>query len=260
MMAIESVGFIGAGRVTRILLGGLAAADTPLPQMVASDPDPGTLERLSGEYPQVVTTGADTTRPAAQDLVVLALHPPAIPAVAAEIGRALRPGAVVLSLAPKITLARLRQLLDGFGRLARMIPNAPSIVGAGYNPMAFGDGLSAQDRAAVRRFFEPLGACPEVEESKLEGFALLTGMGPTYFWFQLQVLRELAADFGLDETDAAPALKQMICGSAQALLESSLRPDEVMDLVPVKPLADDEAPIRQAYRDRLTALYGKIRP
>ena len=259
-MAIESVGFVGAGRVARIMLGGLQASGTRLPRIVASDPDPGTIERLSGEFPEVVTAGADITRPAAQALVVLALHPPAIAAAAAEVGPALRPDAVVLSLAPKITLARLGALLGGSGRVARMIPNAPSIVGAGYNPMAFGDGLPVADRAAVQRFFRPLGACPEVEESKLEGFALLTGMGPTYFWFQLQVLRELAADFGLDENDAAPALKQMICGSAQALLESSLPPDEVMDLIPVRPLADDEAPIRQAYRDRLTALYGKIKP
>jgi len=259
-MAIESVGFIGAGRVTRIMLGGLEAAGAPLPPIVASDADPGALERLSGSFPEVVTAGADITRPAAQHLVVLALHPPAIAAAAVQVGPALRPDAVVLSLAPKIGLARLGALLGGSGRVARMIPNAPSIVGAGYNPMAFGDGLPAADRAAVRRFFEPLGACPEVEESKLEGFALLTGMGPTYFWFQLQVLRELAADFGLDDADAAPALKQMICGSAQALLESSLRPEEVMDLVPVKPLADDEPTIRQAYRDRLTTLYGKIKP
>ncbi len=259
-MAIESVGFIGAGRVARIILGGLEAAGAPLPEIVASDPDPGTLARLSGLFPDAVTAGADITRPAAQDLVVLALHPPAIAAAAEKVWPALRSDAVVLSLAPKITLARLGALLGGSGRVARMIPNAPSIVGAGYNPMAFGDGLPAADRAAVRRFFQPLGACPEVEESKLEGFALLTGMGPTYFWFQLQVLRELAADFGLDADDAAPALKQMLCGSAQALLESNLPPDEVMDLVPVRPLADDEAPIRQAYRDRLTALYEKIKP
>lgn len=39
-----------------------------------------------------------------------------------------------------------------------------------------------------------------------------------------------------------------------------MRTDEVMDLVPVRPLADDEAPIQQAYRDRLTALYGRIKP
>jgi len=38
MMVIESVGFIGAGRVARIILGGLEATGAPLPEIVASDP------------------------------------------------------------------------------------------------------------------------------------------------------------------------------------------------------------------------------
>jgi pyrroline-5-carboxylate reductase len=259
-MIIRSVGFIGAGRVTRILLGGFNAAGVRLPEIVVSDANPEVLDRLSVQFPNVVAAGAESTKPAAQDLVILALHPPVMAAILAEIKSTLQPEAVVVSLAPKITLARLSELLGGVARVVRMIPNAPSIIGLGYNPVAYGEEMPAEDRAAVSQFFEPVGECPDVAESKLEGFALLTGMGPTYFWHQLQALRELAAEFGLDENDAVPALKSMVCGSARTLLESGLPPDEVMDLIPVKPLADEEAPIRQAYRDRLTALYAKIRP
>ena len=34
---------------------------------------------------------------------------------------------------------------------------------------------------------------------------------------------------------------------------------EVMDLVPVKPLGEDEAAIRNAYRTKLTGLYQKLK-
>lgn len=259
-MRVESVGFIGGGRVTRILLGGLKAADARPPEIVVSDADPQVLGRLATDFTEVRPAGTDNAEPAAQDLVILALHPPAIDALLAEIRATLRPDAALVSLAPKITLARLSEMLGGFPRVARMIPNAPSITNVGYNPVAYGDGLPMEDRAAVSRFFEPLGECPEVEEAKLEGFALLTGMGPTYFWPQLQVLRELASEFGLDESDIAPALRSMVCGSARTLFESGLSPEETMDLIPVRPLAEEEAAIQQAYRDRLTTLYAKIRP
>ena len=33
-----------------------------------------------------------------------------------------------------------------------------------------------------------------------------------------------------------------------------------MDLIPVKPLAEDEAAIKQAYQNRLPALFAKIKP
>ena len=106
----------------------------------------------------------------------------------------------------------------------------------------------------------PLGECPEVAEEKLEAYAVLTAMGPTYLWFQLQALREVAAGFGLTEAEILPALKRMVCGGARTLLESGLTAAEVMDLVPVKPLAEMEAQVAEMYRTRLPAIHQKIKP
>lgn len=167
---------------------------------------------------------------------------------------------IVVSLAPKFTIAKLTELLGGFSRVARAIPNAPSVVNFGFNPVSFSPALTPIDRAKVSGLLEPLGECPEVAESKLEAYALLTGMGPTYLWFQLQALRELAVGFGLSEAETATALKRMVCGSARTLLESGLPPAEVMDLIPVKPLAEMEAPVLEAYRSKLPGLYQKIKP
>jgi pyrroline-5-carboxylate reductase len=99
-----------------------------------------------------------------------------------------------------------------------------------------------------------------VAEEKLEAYALLTGMGPTYLWFQLQALREVAAGFGLSEADILPALKRMVCGATRTLLESGLTPTEVMDLIPVKPLAEMEPQVTEMYRTRLPGLYQRIKP
>ena len=96
--------------------------------------------------------------------------------VAAAIKNRLRPEALVVSLAPKITLARLTEMLGGFDRLARVIPNAPSLIGVGYNPIAFSTALSELDRTMFSGLLSPLGDCPEVAESKLEAYAMLVAM------------------------------------------------------------------------------------
>jgi pyrroline-5-carboxylate reductase len=44
------------------------------------------------------------------------------------------------------------------------------------------------------------------------------------------------------------------------LLESGLAPGEVMDLIPVKPLAEMEPQVTEMYRTRLPALFQKIKP
>jgi len=258
-MTAKTIGFVGGGRITRIFLEGWRRANALPGNVLASDCNGGTLAELKTRFPGVQTTG-DSHAAAVQDIVFLAVHPPVMAEVATAIKGSVKPDAIVVSLAPKFTLAKLTALLGDFSRLARVIPNAPSVVNFGFNPLAFAPALSAADKAEITALLSPLGECPEVAEEKLEAYAILTAMGPTYLWFQLQALREVAAEFGLSEAEIAPAMKRMVCGGARTLLESGLTPAEVMDLIPVKPLAEMEAQVNEMYRTRLPALYQKIKP
>jgi hypothetical protein len=53
---------------------------------------------------------------------------------------------------------------------------------------------------------------------------------------------------------------RMVCGAASTLVDSGLTPAEVMDLVPVKSLAEMEPSVLEFYRTRLPALFQKIKP
>jgi pyrroline-5-carboxylate reductase len=140
-----------------------------------------------------------------------------------------------------------------------MIPNAPSVVNEGYNPVAFGPGISKKEKEDLSRLFKKLGDCPEVDEDKLEAYAIITAMGPTYLWFQLYELLELGKSFGLTDKQSWKGIKKMLKGAIETIDESGLSPNEVMDLIPVKPLGEDEAAIRNAYRTKLTGLYQKLK-
>lgn len=258
-MSNRSIGFIGGGRITRIFLEGWTRAHKLPASITVSDPSAQTLTKLKARFPAITTT-PDNAQAAGEEIVFLAVHPPGMADAAAAIKESLKANAVVVSLAPKFTIAKLTGLLGGFARVARVIPNAPSVVNFGFNPVCFGGALGAADRAGVLELLGPLGECPEVAEEKLEAYALLTGMGPTYLWFQLQALREVAAGFGLTDAEIVPAMKRMVCGGARTLLESGLSPAEVMDLIPVKPLAEMEPQVGEMYRSRLPALFQKIKP
>ena len=259
-MITKSLGFVGGGRITRIFLEGWKRAGMLPGKIVVSDTNADTLAGLKARFPDIQAVLGDNASPAAQDVVVLAVHPPVMVEAAAAIQGKVKGGAVVVSLAPKFTIAKLTGLLGGFARVARLIPNAPSAVNFGFNPVCFGAALAPADKSEITGLLAPLGECPEVAEAKLEAYALLTAMGPTYFWFQLQALREIAASLGLTDAETAPAMKRMVCGGARTLLESGLTPGEVMDLIPVKPLAEMEPQVTDMYRTRLPALFQKIKP
>jgi len=255
-----SLGFIGGGRVARIILGGFRKKGREFAEIVVSDASEEALARIRALHPGARTILADNRAPAACDLVFLALHPPAFGGALDEIRGILRPEAVLISLAPKITIARISEKLAGFAQIVRMIPNAPSIVNAGYNPVAFGGGISQPAKQALLNFLSVLGECPVVPEKDLEAYAILAAMGPTYFWFQWEELETLGAGFGLSSERVRKALAATVGGAARVYFESGLPAGEVMDLIPVKPLKDDEEDIRSRFRQRLGPLYEKIRP
>jgi pyrroline-5-carboxylate reductase len=258
-MTRKSIGFIGGGRITRIFLEGWTRAQKLPAPITVSDPNTEALAKLKERFPAITTTSSNALV-AALDIVFLAVHPPVMADTASAIKGAIKTSALLVSLAPKFSVLKLSGLLGGFARVARIIPNAPSILGLGFNPVAFAPALSTDDKAEINALLAPLGECPEVAEEKLEAYALLTAMGPTYLWFQLQALRDVVAGFGLSDAEIAPAMKRMVCGGTRTLLESGLTPAEVMDLIPVKPLAEMEPQVAEMYRTRLPALHQKIKP
>ncbi len=252
-----SAGFIGGGRVTRILLGGWKRARALPGRILVHDPDEHALESLAATG---VTFERVSAREAAgADVVFIALHPPAISAALSNLNGTFAPGAVLVSLAPKIPLSVLATAA-GTPRVLRMIPNAPSLTGQGYNPVAYAPAIDARTRTDLERLFAPWGEAPEVDEHHLEAYAILTAMGPTYFWPQWQALREVAAGFGLAAAETDRALRAMLAGSISTLLDAGLTPAAVLDLIPVKPLAEIGPAVDAAYRTLLPALHAKIQP
>jgi pyrroline-5-carboxylate reductase len=258
-MAGQAVGFVGAGRVARIILGGLKKAGRMPAKIVASDINADVLKQLQSAFPEVRTALNNNREAAAQDLVFLGLHPPAMPGLLSEIKDCLKPGTIVISLAPKLSIAKLTEGLAGFDRIVRLIPNAASIIGEGYNPVAFSLKLGQQEKEEIRNLLSLLGRFPEVAEDKLEAYAIVTAMGPTYLWFQWNELRNLAESFGMSTKEAETGVAEMVAGAVKTLFGSGMSADEVMDLIPVKPLGEEEANIKAMYRARLEPLYKKLK-
>jgi pyrroline-5-carboxylate reductase len=252
----QTIGIMGAGRATRFLLDGWAAAAALPDAITVSDPEAAAAAGLREAHPSIAI--GDTAAVARCEWLILSVHPPVLPAVCEELRSVVRHDVVVLSMAPKVRIGKIAELL-GVGRVARMIPNAPSAIGRGFNPLSFGPGFDPTARAAMLGLVRPWGESPEVPEEDLEAYAILTAMGPTYLWFQWQALRELGRGFGLADADTDHALLRMIEGSAACLLSAGRDPDAVMDMVPVKPLGEVEERILNEYRDRLNALHQKLK-
>ncbi|MGQ9564250.1 MAG: pyrroline-5-carboxylate reductase family protein [Thermogutta sp.] len=255
----ETVAFVGGGRIVRILLAGWMRAGNSFAEVRVSDPDSNAIARLQTQFSGLPIRAGILANVAKSPLVFLAVHPPVLEKVCRELAASLSAETIVVSLAPKITLSRLRDWLGGDFALARVIPNAGSYLGQGYNPVCFGPTVNQQQRERILALLRPLGIAPVVEERFLEAYAIVTAMGPTYFWPQLYELRSFLNQVGISDDAAKVALDAMLRGTIAVMFENGLSENEVMDLIPVKPLADIEASLRESYRTKLRELWEKLR-
>lgn len=255
-MSPVSVGFVGAGRVARILLGGWARAGVLPDDVRVTDPDAAAVSRLVDAVPTARPT--DLADVAAADLVLVGVHPPAMIDTLATLAGVLGPDTVVVSLAPVARLPKIASVLGAERQIARVIPNAPSLVGAGFNPVAFGDGATPATRDQVLGMLTPLGQAPEVADDDLEAYAILTAMGPTYLWAQLYALTDVAVQAGLDPAAVATGLRAMVAGALATMADAGLTPEQTQDLIPSKPLAEPVAVMAAAYGAVLPGLHARL--
>jgi pyrroline-5-carboxylate reductase len=168
--------------------------------------------------------------------------------------------AVVISLAPKINMPKLSMKLGHIKNLARLIPNATSYINEGFNPVTFASGFDPSVKKEILSLLEILGHTFEVSEEKLESYAIMSAMLPTYFWFQWRELSDVGSKIGLTDEESKKSIHQTIIASLNLMYKSGLTPAEVIDLIPVRPIGEHEPQITEIYRTKLIGLFEKIRP
>lgn len=253
-----SIGFIGGGRITKIMLNAFTNKQIPFRSVLVYDTNGDVIKSLKKEFP-FITIVNDFLPVFGQSIAFLALHPPVLQELLEKLKGEVKINSNVISLAPKITIDILYEKLNVIN-VARLIPNATSFINEGYNPVTFSHEFDNNEKISVLNLLESLGSTFEVTESKLEAYAILSAMLPTYFWFQWNKLEEIGVQMGLSTEESRDTLKNTLMAAINLLFDSGLTYQQVNDLIPVKPLGEDQQQIAEIYKTKLIGLFEKIRP
>ncbi|KAJ3004303.1 hypothetical protein HKX48_001322 [Thoreauomyces humboldtii] len=159
-------------------------------------------------------------------ILFLTVKPTDFPALCQSIGPLVRQcKPLVVSATPGISSAQLQHWLTGSSEegvaIVRCMPNTPTAVRQGAVAIVPNGHASARDLALVKDIFSSV--CPVVEvlqdEAMLNSVASLSGSGPAYFLYLLEVMEQAGKDLGLTPT-AARELAIQSCVGAGALAQS----------------------------------------
>ena len=222
---MTTYGFIGAGNMAgAIVRGAIAAGTDPASIWLTSAHD--SAARLAEKTGARHEPDAEALA-AACDVVVLAVKPRVIPAVAARIFDAVaaaRP--LIVSIAAGIDLARLESLLPEGARVVRAMPNMAAGVGQSMTALAAGAAADESDLATARALMDSVGRTVLIAEEDFPVFVGLAGSAPAFVFTFIDALARAGVLGGIPKARAVEIVAQTVLGSARAVqVEAAARAD-----------------------------------
>lgn len=199
---------------------------------------------------------ANTDAAAAADVILVGVKPAMVPGLLREIAPAVRPGAVVVSLAAGVTIATFEQILGDGVAVLRSMPNTPALVGRAVTGLAAGNHADAAAVDTARRVFETVGTVVEVPESQIDALSTISGSGPAYFFLLVEEFTKAAMDKGFARAEARLMAEQTFIGAAALLEASADEPAELRRRV-TSPKGTTERAIAVLQQARLDEVFAE---
>jgi pyrroline-5-carboxylate reductase len=256
-----TVGFLGAGNLTEAMVGGILKKGALLPgRIIVTNRGNGErLQDLRMRYGVRVTkTKADVVR--AADLVVLACKPKDVGALLAEVGDLFRPGQILLTAAAGVQTSLIASRLVEGVEVVRCMPNTSCLVGESATGIARGAGVSDEAMDRCKAILGTMGSVVAVDESQLDAVTGLSGSGPAYIYYLVEVLMQAGAAVGLDPQLARSLVLQTIKGAALMLESTGADPAVLREQV-TSPGGTTQAGLtvlrERGFREALIACVGR---
>jgi pyrroline-5-carboxylate reductase len=226
---MPTIAFIGAGNMAEAIARGILRATLyQRSDVFAADPN-ADRQRLFNEDLRVPCTADPKEAAARADVVVLAVKPFIMSEAVAQIAPALKPDALIISIAAGISCAFIEKELASAGkpRVVRVMPNTPMLAGKGMSALARGANASEQDLITAERIFAAAGKTVRVPESAMDAVTALSGSGPAYIFYLTEALAKAGAAAGLTELQASQLARETVIGAAALLSQSKDSPEEL---------------------------------
>ena len=230
--SLDSIGFIGAGRMATALARGCVQAGLVKGgQVLAADPHQPALQAFADQIPDARLAGSNPEVLSGAHVVIMAVKPQIIASVLAGIAKAVQQQHLLVSIAAGVTLNTLSAALPAGTRLVRVMPNTPCLVGLGASGYSRGSAASDADGKLVKQILESVGLAFELDEALLDAVTGLSGSGPAFVYRLIAAMAEGGAAGGLPSELAVKLAAQTARGAAEMVLTTGQSPAKLCEQV-----------------------------
>ncbi|NIL93826.1 MAG: pyrroline-5-carboxylate reductase [Woeseiaceae bacterium] len=210
------VGFIGGGNMARALVGGLVSSGFPPANLLVSDPDESRRAILEHDLPGVTITDDNDAVAAGADCLVLAVKPQLMREVCESLAPAVQKSRpLIISVAAGTHSRDIDTWLGADLPIVRVMPNQPALLLQGASGLFANELTTNEQRDRATEIISAVGSVVHVrDEDDIDAVTAISGTGPAYFYFLIDMLIRSAEDFGLDPQAAHKLVMDTAKGSA----------------------------------------------
>ena len=208
------------------LIGGMIANGMEAENIIACDISAEPLQALQEQFS--IQTSTDSLAAATQaDIIVLAVKPNTIQIVCEQLAGIVQSAdKLFISIAAGVHESDIKRWLGGSKSIVRCMPNTPALLQLGATGLYANPLTSDTQKQMAQSILDAVGITVWVEEEiLLDAVTAISGSGPAYFFYFIELLQTAGEKLGLTADTAIKLAKQTALGAAHMAQK-----DDVADL------------------------------
>ncbi len=242
-MLKERIVFLGAGNMAEALISGLVSSGSAgKERIIAADIRTERLVHLKNRFGIRISRN---NKAAVREgkIIVLAVKPQQIKGVLGEISDQVKREQLVISIAAGIPTKYIEKFFRQKVPVIRVMPNTPALIGEGASVITTGKYARKEHLRIVKKIFSAVGYVTELPEKLLNAVTALSGSGPAYVFYLVEMMNESAKRMNLPRGIAQELVNQTIYGAIK-MLKISGAPAQIFREKVTSPGGTTEAAIK----------------
>lgn len=201
LLKSQKIGFLGAGNMAQAMIKGLIEGGIPSKNIFASNRSQGKLQKLVETF-KVQPAASNEELIDSCDIIILAVKPQDLLIALEPVTRAFDEHKIVISIAAGIRMEKLERYIQG-ARLARVMPNTPSLIGRGVIGYLLNDDSDDALESTVEDLFTPLGHVIKVtDEDQFEALTVSCSSGTGFVFEMMMYWQDWIEEHGFSVEEA----------------------------------------------------------
>ena len=264
-MAGSSLLLCGAGKMGGALLNGWLSNGLELKQINVLEPNPSMwLVSLAKKGLKLNVEPSDTP-----EVCVMAVKPNMIEGLISQKSFENLSSTLFVSVVAGVKLKTLNKLLDSDAPVVRIMPNTPATIAKGVSCLIPNKHTSEQQLQLVETLFATVGQTIRLtDEKQMDAVTAISGSGPAYVFYLIEVLMKAGIELGLDNELASRLAVLTVSGSGMLAEDSTLVVSELRKNVTspngtteaaLKVLMDPKKGLLPLIQETVSAAYSRSR-